>query len=138
MYLAPKVPKKDFKSILENTGLNLRFLAEFVDPAPEDITRRFIITYYMSDATISIFERFEKNSGFIGGKFLERGRIKNPATGEFYTQGDLVVGTAILLNTFNFRILDCDKFTQKFIESNPTYFPDTVLSAPNNNPEIGF
>lgn len=122
LYLTPKVPRIDFKKQMENDGLNLRFLAKLVDPSPEDKNRLFILKYFMSNDTISIFEKFERNSGFIGGKFLERGRIKNPTNGEFYTTKDLVVGKTIKLNCFEFAIVEADEFTNKFIENNPDYF----------------
>lgn len=37
---------------------------------------RFIISYFLSDDTILVFEPPQRNSGILGGKFLERGRIK--------------------------------------------------------------
>ena len=39
---------------------------------------RFIISYFLSDDTILVFEPLQRNSGILGGKFLERGRIKKP------------------------------------------------------------
>lgn len=122
LYLTPKVPKIDFKKQMENDGLNLRFLAKLLNPSPEDKNRLFILKYYMSNDTISIFEKFERNSGFIGGKFLERGRIKNPANGEFYTTKDLVVGETIKLNCFEFSIIDVDDFTKNYMENNAELF----------------
>ena len=37
-----------------------------------DASRRFIISYYLSDDTVAVFEPPVRNSGVIGGKFLER------------------------------------------------------------------
>ena len=39
---------------------------------------RFIVSYFLSDDTILVFEPPQRNSGILGGKFLERGRIKKP------------------------------------------------------------
>lgn len=39
---------------------------------------RFIISYFLSDDTVLVFEPPQRNSGILGGKFLERGRIKKP------------------------------------------------------------
>jgi hypothetical protein len=78
LYLMPKVPKQDFKKLMENDGIQLRYLAKFVDPQIEDKDRRFIITFYLNNDSVSVFEKFERNSGFIGGKFFERARAKNP------------------------------------------------------------
>ncbi len=63
---------------------NFRFLAKFASPAVEDVERRFIITYYMADDTISIFEKPDRNTGFTAGKFLERSRLKNVKSGKFF------------------------------------------------------
>ncbi len=78
LYLMPKVPKQDFKKLMENDGIQLRYLARFLAPQIEDKDRRFIITYYVNNDTVSVFEKFERNSGFIGGKFFERSKAKNP------------------------------------------------------------
>lgn len=51
------------------TSLELRLLV---------IPFRFIISYFLSDDTILVFEPPQRNSGILGGKFLERGRIKKP------------------------------------------------------------
>ena len=42
-----------------------------------DGDRRFILSYFMSDDTISLYEPAIKNSGITGGKFLERTRYAN-------------------------------------------------------------
>jgi len=122
LYLMPKVPKVDFKKQMENDGLNLRYLTKFANPQPEDKNRRFIVTYFMNNDTISIYEKFSRNSGFIGGSFLERGRVKDPATGEFYTTHDITVDTSIVLNFYKFEVLEADAFTQDFIRNNPMHF----------------
>lgn len=38
-----------------------------------DVGRQFIVQYFMADDTISVFEPPVRNSGILGGKFLERG-----------------------------------------------------------------
>lgn len=122
LYLINKVPKIDFKKLMENDGLNLRFLAKFIDPASEDKNRRFIITYYMANDTISIFEKFERNSGFVGGKFLERMRLKNNATGQWYSPADFIVGKKVEINHYKFEMLEADNFTLEFMKNNPAVF----------------
>lgn len=56
---------------MDNDGKVLRFTARFNTQVPEDVDRRFIISYYLADDTISIFEPAQKNSGIVEGKFLE-------------------------------------------------------------------
>lgn len=54
--LEPKKPKRDFFKYVDNDGKVLRFTAKFITQVPEDVDRRFIISYYLADDTISIFE----------------------------------------------------------------------------------
>lgn len=138
LYLMPKVPKIDFKKQMENWGLNLRWLAKFKTPKAEDKNRRFIITYFMNNDTMSIYEKFLRNSGFIGGSFLERTKIKNPETGEYYTTKDLFVGRNIRLNFFDFEIIEADAFTVNFMRKNPGLFTFPDGKIPEENPEVNF
>ena len=50
----------------------LRFDASLVSTEPDDETRKFIISFYCGDDTIQIYEICDKNSGRIGGRFMER------------------------------------------------------------------
>ncbi len=132
LYLMPKVPKADFKKLIELDGVNLRFLARFkpgtATPGATtslygggskvDAGRRFIVTYYLANDTFQVFEKFERNSGFVGGKFLERDRVKNPKNNEWYRAADFHIGSSIIVNKFEFEIMDCDEYTHKFMKNN--------------------
>ena len=61
--LAPKQPKKDMKKMLDYAGKTLRFSAELVSVLPVDRYRTFIISYYLEDDSLSIFEPARPNSG---------------------------------------------------------------------------
>ena len=61
--LAPKQPKKDVKKMLDNAGKVLRFSAKLGSVVPADQYRQFIVTYYLEDDTIAIFEQPRANSG---------------------------------------------------------------------------
>jgi len=122
LYLMPKVPKADFKKLMENDGMNLRFLAKFSNPQSEDRDRRFLVTYYLNNDTISVFEKFKRNSGFIGGKFLERSRQKNVATSEYFKPADFAVGQRLTVNQYDFDLIEMDQYTQNFIDQNPALF----------------
>lgn len=39
-------------------------------------TRRFVVSYFLLNQTISIFEPRQDNTGLAGGKFLERVKVK--------------------------------------------------------------
>ncbi len=65
--------------MLQNEKKRLRFRARFSDPKDAaDEQRRFIITYFTADDTISVYEESINNSGRWSGKFLERGRVLKP------------------------------------------------------------
>ena len=41
----------------------------------------FVLSFFLGDDTLSIFEPPRRNSGIIGGKFLERMRVIKPGSG---------------------------------------------------------
>merc|ERR1712224_885195 len=106
----------------------MRFLAKFIDPISIDADRRFIVTYFLNNDTISIFEKFERNSGFVGGKFLERSRVTNPATNQYFKSTDLYVSAELNINKHFFQLLDADEWTRKYMAKNPHVF--TVQNGP--------
>ena len=55
----------------------LRFSAKLNTEIKEDIERRFIITYFLHDDNVLVYEPEVRNSGIKGGKFLEKARYKN-------------------------------------------------------------
>jgi len=138
--LLPKPPKKDFIKFMEKDrrGLDsnvLRFLARLDTKKPIDMDRRFIISYYLSDDTILVFEPPVRNSGIIGGKFLERCRVKKPGQerygtelSQYYNAQDLFVGARVFFNNFAFILIDADEYNLQYMESHPDEFP---LSNPN-------
>ena len=112
--LLPKPPKRDFIKFMEydSHGLEsniLRFLARMDTKKTVDLDRRFIISYFLSDNTIGVFEPPVRNSGIVGEKFLRRDRIKKPPevpfgteVSQYYTAADLFVGACVEFNKFKF------------------------------------
>lgn len=139
--IIPEPPKKDFikwmaydKNALESNCL--RFLAKIQTNDQIQADRRFIISYFLSDDSIYVFEPTVKNSGITSGKFLERGKVKKPGQPqystqlpEYYTFKDIYVGAVLILNNFHFQLFDCDEYCYKFMESNTQMFP---RSSPQN------
>ena len=114
--LIPKKPKIDFFQYVDNDKKILRYTARFNTKVPEDVDRRFIISYYLKDDTISIFEPAQKNSGILEGPFLKQTKYKNvDKNNEFITPSDLAIGGDIKINSYNFHILGCDDFTTKYL-----------------------
>ncbi|KAF1324572.1 Ef-hand domain-containing family member c2, partial [Globisporangium splendens] len=56
----------------------LRFRVCFHGLRKEDMNyhRKFTLTYFLEDDTLSVFEPRVKNSGVTGGRFLDRGRLR--------------------------------------------------------------
>lgn len=113
--LIPEKPKKDFFKQVDNEGKILRFTAKFNTRVPEDVERRFIISFFLSDDSVSIYEPAQKNSGIVEGKFLERRKYKNES-GEFITPTDLAIGGDVKINGYSFHVLSCDDYTQKYLD----------------------
>ena len=61
--------------------------------------------------------------GIIGGKFLERGRVKKPnqemfstRLSEYYNALDLFVGGSVEFNNFKFQLIDADEYAYNYME----------------------
>ena len=61
--LQNKPPKKDYFKYIDNDKIILRFLARLNTKVQEDVDRRFLISFFMADDTIQVYEMFSKNSG---------------------------------------------------------------------------
>ena len=116
--LLPDKPKRDFFKYIDNDKTVLRFTAKFNTKVPEDVDRRFIISFFLADDSISIFEPAQKNSGIVEGKFLERGKYKNADRADaFITPTDMPLGGVVRINGYSFQILSCDDYTRKWLDS---------------------
>lgn len=116
--LLPEKPKRDFFKYVDNDKTVLRFTARFNTRVPEDVDRRFIISFFLADDSISIFEPAMKNSGIIEGKFLERRRYKNVDKDDaFITPTDLPIGGDVRINGYCFHIESYDDFSAKWLET---------------------
>merc|ERR1711967_34195 len=128
LYLIPKVPKKNFRRMMENDRKVLRFLARLDSSSPEDNGRVFVIKYFLADDTVAVFEPPQKNSGISGGKFRERCRIKKPASHEYYSQADLYTGAVVELNGFMFVIYQADEYSLAYMEADEESHPMSSLA----------
>ena len=94
----------------KNDGKTVQFTARFDEKngnnakgesplfAPHD-ERRFIVTFYPVDNTISVYEPVVRNSGVVGGKFLERTfePVKKPGSNVHYMARDFTVGNVLTI-----------------------------------------
>ncbi|XP_001361933.3 EF-hand domain-containing family member C2 [Drosophila pseudoobscura] len=126
----PKPPQADFKKLIKYDGCILRFGAKLVSAIRDNCERVFIISYFLADDTIQIYESSRRNSGFLGGEFLKRARVAVPgqekfsaARPEYYRPNDFYIGRTLTLKDHIFRINSADEFTLLYMEQHPTEFP---------------
>eukprot|EP00657_Telonema_sp_P-1_P012586 TRINITY_DN9238_c0_g1_i2.p1 TRINITY_DN9238_c0_g1~~TRINITY_DN9238_c0_g1_i2.p1 ORF type:complete len:359 (-),score=126.10 TRINITY_DN9238_c0_g1_i2:336-1412(-) len=134
--LVPKAPKANWAKYFENDKKILRFVAQLDTTAPEDRDRLFIVSYYLADDTIIVYEPPARNSGIMGGKWMERCRVKIPGTAEFYTARDLHVGKTIEFRKHLFRLIEADEYTLNFMENKKFPASDTSLIFENLKAKI--
>ncbi|CAF1268119.1 unnamed protein product [Adineta steineri] len=153
--LLPDPVKKDFNKFMgfDRQALQsyvLRFMAKVMTKDPIQAQRRFIISYFLADDTISIHEPPKRNSGIDGGKFLERQRVKKPnqspypiEVSEYFGAKDFYVGARVLINSFDFNLYDADEYAFKTMETESYLFPvanqklivEKLRSILSNNPD---
>lgn len=92
----------------------VKFLMKLDNNKYEDAIRRFVLAVYPADETVSIFEPVIRNSGIVGGKFLQRQRVKN-ADGQYYTADDFYVGVRVCIHSFPFILLSSDEHSLNYM-----------------------
>ncbi|XP_020140631.1 EF-hand domain-containing family member C2 [Microcebus murinus] len=133
--LIPTPHKKNFKKFMEKDSYGdvsniLRFFAKLITDKCADVDRLFVISYFLSDDTMQVFEPIEKNSGIAGGKFLKRSRVKKPGQeifkselSEYIKAEELYVGATVNINGYLFLLLNADEYTLNYMEKNSDKFP---------------
>lgn len=75
-----------------------------------------------------MYEVCDKNSGRVGGKFMERKKHKNPVTNTYYTEKEFLIGRTVFLGGFKFQLVSADEYTEKYMEDNPDVFPEASVA----------
>ena len=119
--LIPKRAPFDVKNFQKNDGKTLAFEACFEGArgpdgsvTPPNDERRFVVTFHVVDGTVSVYEPPVRNSGVLGGKFLERTleAVKKPGSNVPYLARDFHVGATIVLNAHRFELIATDERTK--------------------------
>uniref|UniRef100_A0ABM5GRK8 EF-hand domain-containing protein 1 isoform X2 n=1 Tax=Pogona vitticeps TaxID=103695 RepID=A0ABM5GRK8_9SAUR len=79
--------------------------------------RKVGIYYYLEDDSMSVMEPIVENSGIPQGKLIKRQRLPKNDRGDYYHWKDLNRGINITIYGKTFRIVDCDAFTETFLQS---------------------
>ena len=111
----------------ENTQV-LNFSAKMISDYPEDRRRQFVVSYYLCDKTMAIFEMQVPNSGFRAGKFLQRTRVRDPKTKQFFEPSAFYVGAKIHCSGRVFELLDAAPHTLCLMEAHSDEFPEADIS----------
>lgn len=115
--LIPKQPKKDYNRFIGKDGQVLRYTAKLKTDNPDDAMRKFVISYFLNDETLRVYEPPVRNSGIVGGRFLMKRKYLQDDGSDWISPLHLQPGTNVILNKFEFEILGCDAFTKEFLAS---------------------
>lgn len=115
--LLPVQPKKDYNRFIGKDGMVLRYTAKLITDNPDDSMRRFVITYFLNDETMRVYEPPIRNSGIVGGRFLMKRKYLRDDGEEFVQPMDLQPGSTIILNKFEFELVSADQFTADYLAS---------------------
>jgi hypothetical protein len=88
----------------------LRFVAKFENPNPQDVGRVFEMIFDMADDQISVFENPKRNPGFNTGEFIQRAKIKNPVTAQYFKTNEIRIGKLLTVRTHQFKLIGADEF----------------------------
>ena len=122
--LVPKARKTKFDQVGKTLDQTiLRFSARMDTERYDEKARRFVISYFVADNTISVREPPIRNSGIVGGNFLKRQELRNAATGQLFQPEDLFSGAKVTVSRRRFVVLDVDEHTSLYMEGKPAEFP---------------
>ena len=137
--LMPKPTKKDFVKELANGSKVMRFKCNIKTDVPEDEGRLFIVSFFLADDTLAVYERPTRNTfaglRADGSKFLERGKVRVPGSSNgplprYYGPEDVRdwgPGTEIRIHSHVFIVQEMDDFTAT-LQSGQSSLSDTHRS----------
>ena len=107
----------------------LNFSAILISKNADDKRRKFVVSFYLFDQTMAIYEEQVPNSGFRAGKFLNKMRVKNPATKEFFAPQDFYIGARITVSGRVFELTGASELALGLMESSPDEFPESDITS---------
>ncbi|CAN0301699.1 unnamed protein product, partial [Ectocarpus fasciculatus] len=110
--VAPGVPRQ--KKFNPDAAM-LVFLGKLESNDPGDSLRKFVITFYVDDNTLKILEPPQRNSGYVGGMFLSRQKVKTP-DGTYFSEDMFGVGKTITVASHKFLLTGADSATAAYFE----------------------
>ena len=120
---APKIRQRHLPEDIATTNCAaLRFTVRLINrpgrpPLPEEShARRFVLSFFLADGTLAVYETPVPNSDIVGGKYLERSKAYKAGGAERITEKDLKVGETLELHGRLFELLGADEWTLKTME----------------------
>lgn len=126
-YLNPSVAVKRIVDQFKKDKHILRFNGRIINQNQNEAERKFVFSVFVADDTLQIFEEAGKNSGRFSAKFMDRRRVKNPITSNYYSEKDFFVGANIYINKYIFMLYECDEKTRKYMKNNYEVFRDSNI-----------
>lgn len=124
-----KPPRKNSEDYNKFGDTAVKYALRLCNGNPNDELRRFVLSCFLADQTIAIFETVQRNSGILGGKFLQRQKVTNPPTGKPFTARDFYVGQKVQVNKFDFEVVGTDERSLDFMEQNSSDFIKSNINA---------
>ena len=121
--LVAKPPRSETWTKMYQREKVLRFKASLTSTKPTDQGREFIICYFMNNNTLQVQEPPQKNTGVMGGKFLQRKKYKHPEDDRHYSYRDFYAGAVVQLAGHELHIDDVDEHTLHHMEEHTDQFP---------------
>ena len=130
--LIPKPVRPDFDKQMTYTDTVLRFKARICKdetgysrytPTESDEAREFIVSVYLANDTVAVFEPPDRKKQIVGGKFLERQECLKPNSPEKYEATDCFAGARLILFSRCFELVEADGYTYGFMEQHGPSFP---------------
>jgi hypothetical protein len=105
------------------------FTATMISNNRDDALREFIVAFFVEDSSFSVVEKVVPNSGFQGGKFLNRTKVLNPATGKRYEPDEVTIGMDVAIGGWKFHLKSASEGTLKTMEAHSDQFSRSDLSG---------
>lgn len=100
-------------------GRTMNFAARLGNPlVPGDEGREFVITFYRETNELEIQERARGNTGFVGGRFLAKGKHRKvlpDGSSRLFTPDDFAVGRIVCIYNRPFYIEGMDEGTRRIL-----------------------
>lgn len=121
-------PSKNMKKMARNSNRQLRCKLKFINGHPINASRMFMLTYFLEDDTVQIYEDVARNAGIVGGTFLKRSKVTNDLPPDCdeprpFRPTDIYLGNVISFNGNEMQIVEMDNVSLQFCESYPEEFP---------------